>query len=83
MKTFDGKMRVALLTQLMAAPLSIHVSNAVSERGFSILRKIHTDQRPSLKHDTIIDLMTIQFNSDASCFDSVMSFVLNARKQLP
>jgi hypothetical protein len=30
---------------------SIPVSNADSERGFSILRKIYTDQCPSLKYD--------------------------------
>ena len=55
-KAFDGKERFPLLTKLMAGLLSIPVSNADSERGFSILRKIHTDQRPSLKQDTMIAL---------------------------
>ena len=42
--TFDGQPRFHLLHQLMAGLLSIPVSNADSERGFSMLRKIHTEQ---------------------------------------
>ena len=53
--------------------IPLPVSNADSEREFSILRKLHTDQRPRLKQDTIIALMTITFNPDASCFDSIFS----------
>ena len=33
--------------------LGIPVSNADSERGFSMLRKIHTDQWPSLRQETL------------------------------
>ena len=69
-KAFDGK---ELLTKLMAGLLSIPVSNADSERGFSILRKIHTDQRPSLKQDTSIALMTMKFNAYNDCYDSSFS----------
>ena len=50
--------RFPLLMKLMAG-----FSNADYERGFSILRKIHTDQRSSLKQDILIALMTIKFNS--------------------
>ncbi len=72
--TFDGEERFPLLSKLMAGLLSIPVSNADSERGFSMLRKIHTDQRPSLNQDTLIALMTMKFNcSDFSCYESNFS----------
>ena len=51
--TLDGQQRFPLFARLMADLLSIPCSNADSERGFSILRKIHTDQHPTLKHSTI------------------------------
>ena len=60
-----------LLSKLMAGLLSIPVSNADAVRG---LRKIHTDQRPSLNQDTLIALMTRKFNcSDFSCHESTFS----------
>ena len=43
MRTFDGEMRLPLLVSLITRLISIPSSNADSERGFSILRKIHTD----------------------------------------
>ena len=43
--TLAGERRFPSLTKLMVGLLSIPASNADSERGFSILRKIHTDQR--------------------------------------
>ena len=43
MTTLDGQPRFTLLHQLMTGLLSIPISNADSERGFSMLRKIHTD----------------------------------------
>ena len=42
------------------------------ERGFSVLRRIHTDQRPSLKQSTIISLMYIKFNSEECCHDTIL-----------
>ncbi len=51
-KTLNVEDRFPLLGKLMAGLLSIPAPNADSERGFSILRKIHTEQRPSLKQDT-------------------------------
>ena len=48
-KTLDGEPRFPCLARLMAGLLSIPASNADSERGFSVLIKIHTDQRPTLK----------------------------------
>jgi hypothetical protein len=63
MTTLDGQPRFKLLHQLMAGLLSIPVSNADSECGFSMLRKIHTDQRANLDQSTIIALMGMKFNS--------------------
>lgn len=69
LRTFDGKMRFEKLFKLMAGLLSIPVSNADSERGFSMLRKIHTDQRSNLEQSTIISLMSMKFNCDDCCCD--------------
>ena len=44
MKLFDGEPIFPLLVRLMSGLMSIPASNADSERGFSILRKVHTDQ---------------------------------------
>ena len=49
LKTLDGEVRFPCLVELMTGLLTIPVSNAHSESDFSIFRKIHTDQRPSLK----------------------------------
>ena len=56
MVTVDGR---PFLCKLMMGLLVIPASNADSERGFSMLRKIHTDQRASLKQKTIVSLMAI------------------------
>ena len=53
MKTLDGELRFPSLFRLMARLLTIPASNADSERGLSMLSKIHTDQCPSLKPETI------------------------------
>jgi hypothetical protein len=42
----------------MTGLLSIPCSNADAERGFSMLRKVHTDNRASLKQQTIINPFT-------------------------
>ena len=73
-KTLDGELRFPSLFRLMAGLLTIPASNADSERGFSVLRKIHhTDQRPSLKPSTISSLMAIKFNSEECCYDTPFS----------
>jgi hypothetical protein len=53
MKTANEEPRFPALCKLMFSLLSIPSSNADAERGFSILRKIHTDQRSNLDHSTI------------------------------
>lgn len=68
-KTLEGTDRFILLCKLMFGLLSIPCSNADSERGFSILRKIHTDQRSNLNQATIIALMSMKFNCDDCCHD--------------
>ncbi len=68
-RTLDGKSRFSKLCMLMYGLLSIPCSNADSERGFSMLRKIHTDQRSNLDQSTVIALMTIKYNCDDCCHD--------------
>ena len=69
MITLDGQARFPTLCKLVAGLLTIPCSNADSERGFSILRKIHTDQRSNLDQSTIIALMSMKFNCDDCCHD--------------
>ena len=66
LRTLDRELRA----KLMAGLLTIPASNADSERGFSISRRIYTDQRPTLKQSTICSLMTIKFNSEEYCFET-------------
>ena len=62
-KTLLGELRFANLAKLMTGLLAISSSNTDSERGFSILRKIHTDQ------STGVALMSLKFNSDDCCHE--------------
>ena len=71
-RTLDGKQRFELLYRLMSSLLCIPSSNADSERGFSMLRKIHTDQRASLDHSTIVALMSLKHNCTECCFDATL-----------
>ena len=59
--TLDGEPRFPILFRLMADLLCIPSSNADVERGFSILQKVHTDERASLSHSTIVVLMSLKF----------------------
>ena len=63
---------LALSVHSMYGLLVIPCSNADSERGFSILRKIHRDQRASLDQSTIIALMSMKLNCDNCCHDILM-----------
>ena len=62
MKCIGGEPRFSTLFRLMAGLLSIPCSNADAERGFSVLRKIHTDQRSNLDQSTIVGLLSVKFN---------------------
>ena len=83
-KTLDGELRFGTLCRLMTGLLNIACSNADAERGFSILRKIHTDQRSTLNQSTIISLMSAKFNSDSHtcCYDAKLSdeLILTCKK---
>ena len=68
-----SNLQTAVSSLAMATSQSIPSSNADSEWGFSILRKIHTDQRPTLKLSTLISLMSVKFNSEECCHDSIFS----------
>ena len=57
----------------VAGLLCIPSSNADAERGFSILRKIHTDERASLSHFSLVSLMSLKFNNTSCCFDTDFS----------
>ena len=67
MTTLEGQPRSNHLHKQMAGLMSIPVSNADCERGFSILSKIQTDQRSNLDQSTIVALMALKFNSDECC----------------
>ncbi len=73
MMTLSGELRFPNLYRLMAGLLSIPCSNADAERVFSVLRKVHTDQRASLSHETIVHLFSIKFNDTSYCFDTELS----------
>ncbi len=47
--------------------------------GFSVLRKIHTDQRASLSHETLVHLFSIKFKDTSCCFDTELSEELIAK----
>jgi hypothetical protein len=70
MKTLEGQERFGTLCKLMYGLLMIPCLNANSERDFSILRKIHTDQRSNLDQSTITALMSMKFNSYYCCHDA-------------
>ena len=81
MRTLNGEMRLPLLVKLMTGLMSTPSSNADSERGFSILRKIHSNQRPTLKQSTLISLMSVKFNSEECCHDSFSEQLLSNCKK--
>ena len=83
MRALDGKQRFPLLSKLMAGLLSIPSFNADSERAFSMLRKIHTDQRSNLDQSTLISLMSLKFNCDSYFYvtEFTQSSFQTARKQ--
>ena len=75
-KTLSGELRFSKLFMLMSGLLSIPCSNADAERGFSVLRKVHTDQRASLSQSTIINLLRVKMNNT---FDTTISDELNTK----
>ena len=72
MNTMDDKKCFLLLSKLSGL-LSIPSSDADSERGFCVLRNLHTDQKSNLDHSTIVSLMSLKFNYNSCCFDTELS----------
>ena len=72
-KTAFGEQRFHALSRLMLGLLCIPCSNADAERGFSMLRKIHTDSRSRLHQSTIAALMAVKMNLDSCCVDTELS----------
>ena len=59
-----GVLRFAILAKVMLAFVIIPISNAASERAFSMVRKIETDFRSELAQDTTCSLLSTKMNSD-------------------
>ena len=65
----DGSVRFPHLTRLAQRLLALPVSNAETERVFSIMRKIVTDYRTQLDQRTLCALVSCKLNSDCRCFE--------------
>ena len=74
MQIADGNQMFPKLCQLIGGLLYISCSNAESERGFFVLRKIHTDQNSNLDQSTIVALMGLKFNCDSCYFDIKLGY---------
>ena len=57
------------LLVLVRALLSLPASNADSERCFSMVRKIDSEDRSHLECSTVGSLLALKMNVDASCFE--------------
>ena len=68
MKTANGELRFPNLTNLFKCLLSLPHSNADTERVFSIVRKILTEQRSQLEQSTLCALIGCKLNSSHSCY---------------
>jgi hypothetical protein len=71
MTTPDGIARFPNLSRLAKTILALPVSNAETERVFSIVRKIVTDYRTQMDQSTLCALVSCKLNSDSKCYDLV------------
>lgn len=69
MKTLQGDDRFPSLFLLAKCLLSLPVSNADTERVFSIVRKIITDYRTEMEQSTLCALLTCKMNCDCPCYE--------------
>lgn len=67
------------LTKFIKALMTFPHSNASSERVFSMLKKIHTEQRSNLCKDTLNHLLAFKINNPNCCFDQTFD-VTEVRK---
>ncbi len=54
---------------LVRALLALPASNADSERCFSMVRKIDSEERGHLERSTVALLLTLKINVDDYCYD--------------
>ena len=59
--------RFPLLSRLATAMLTIPNSNAVCERGFSLVKKIQTDNRSDMDNSTLCSLLCAKINAKETC----------------
>ena len=69
MTTLDGAARFPNLSRLAKCVLTLPVSNAETERVFSIVRKIVTDYRTQMDQSTLCALISCKLNNDSKCFE--------------
>ena len=69
MTTPDGSARFPNLSQLAKCILALPVSNAETERVFSVVRKIVTDYQTQMDQSTLCALISCKLNSDSKCFE--------------
>ena len=62
MTTPNGSIRFPNLSRLVKCILALPVSNAETERVFSMVRKIVTDYRSQLEQDTLCALVSCKLN---------------------
>ena len=68
LKTLCGAARFPHLSRLSKCLLALPVSNAETERIFSIVRKIVTDYRSQMDQSTLCALISCKVNNDTVCF---------------
>ncbi len=64
----QGENQFPVLVSLSKCLLSLPISNADTERVFSIVRKIVTDYRKEMEQDTLCALLTCKLNCDCACY---------------
>lgn len=57
------------LLTLVRALLSLPASNADSERCFSMVRKVDSEERGHLERSTVASLLSLKLNIDENCYD--------------
>ena len=66
----SSRKRFERLTKLCKILLVLSHSNADPERLFSMVQKVETEQRASMKSSTVRDVISVKMNSDSTCFNS-------------
>ena len=69
MSTLMGTARFPNLSRLAKCILALPVSNAETERVFSIVRKIVTDYRTQIDQRTLCALLACKMNNDCKCYE--------------